>query len=272
MCRLSRRKSKLRRIGTILFSSLYVLNKRSFFSNNVLTHDRESFRSSYAGSPPWDIGKPQPAFQAAADKVVGSVLHAGCGTGEHALFFAAWGHPVTGFDFLEEPIAAARRKAAERSLVVKFLVKDALKLHVWTECFDNVLDSGLFHVFSDEDRIHYVRGLKTVLNPDGRLFLLCFSDATPGQKDRDGSRSPSCAMPLPMAGKSNPSSPCASKSAQSIEREPSPAKIRAAGSSSPAAWLKRLGPLYGGVLGGVALLISQLLLLKLPSVRWGAAS
>jgi SAM-dependent methyltransferase len=145
-----------------------------------LTHDSESFRSSYAGRPPWDIGKPQPAFQAAADKVVGSVLDAGCGTGEHALFFAAWGHPVTGFDFLEEPIAAARRKAAERSLVVKFLVKDALKLHVWTECFDNVLDSGLFHVFSDEDRIHYVRGLKTVLNPDGRLFLLCFSDATPG--------------------------------------------------------------------------------------------
>jgi Thiopurine S-methyltransferase (TPMT) len=43
-----------------------------------------------------------------------------------------------------------------------------------------VLDSGLFHVFSDADRIHYMRGLKTVLNPGGRLFLLCFSDATPG--------------------------------------------------------------------------------------------
>jgi len=42
---------------------------------------------------------------------------AGCGTGEHALFFAARGHAVTGFDFLEEPIAAARRKAAERSLI-----------------------------------------------------------------------------------------------------------------------------------------------------------
>jgi hypothetical protein len=42
-----------------------------------------------------------------------------------------------------------------------------------------VLDSGLFHVFSDEDRIRYVRGLKTVLDPGGRLFLLCFSDATP---------------------------------------------------------------------------------------------
>jgi len=37
-----------------------------FRDSYVLTHDRESFRSSYAGSPPWDIGKPQPAFQAAA--------------------------------------------------------------------------------------------------------------------------------------------------------------------------------------------------------------
>lgn len=145
-----------------------------------MTHDRESFRSSYAGSPPWDIGKPQPAFQAAADKVVGSVLDAGCGTGEHAMFFAARGHAVTGFDFLEEPITTARRKATERSLIVKFLVKDALNLHEWTERFDNVLDSGLFHVFSDADRSRYVRGLKTVLNPSGRLFLLCFSDATPG--------------------------------------------------------------------------------------------
>src|SRR5271166_117658 len=101
----------------------------------------------------------------------------------------------------------------------------------------------------------------------------CFVSATlpREQKDRDGSRSPSCAMPLPMAGKSNPLSPCASKSALSIDREPSPAKTRAAGSSSPAAWLKRLGLLYGGVLGGVALLIALLLLLKPSSVSWGAA-
>jgi len=63
------------------------------------------------------------------------------------MFFAARGHAVTGFDFVEEPIAAARRKAAQRSLIAKFLVKDALKLYEWTERFDNVLDSGLFHVF-----------------------------------------------------------------------------------------------------------------------------
>jgi len=108
------------------------------------------------------------------------------GTGEHAMFFAARGHAVTGFDFVEEPIAAARRKAAQRSLIAKFLVKDALKLYEWTERFDNVLDSGLFHVFSDADRIRYVRGLETVLDPGGSLFLLCFSDACPYRKCHPG--------------------------------------------------------------------------------------
>ena len=46
--------------------------------------------------------------------------------------------------------------------------------------FDNVIDSGLFHVFIDEDRRRYVEGLATVLKPGGRLFLLCFSDEEPG--------------------------------------------------------------------------------------------
>ena len=43
-----------------------------------------------------------------------------------------------------------------------------------------MIDSGLFHVFSDEDRQRYVEGLATVLKPGGRLFLMCFSDEEPG--------------------------------------------------------------------------------------------
>ena len=57
---------------------------------------------------------------------------------------------------------------------------DALALKDLPELFDNVIDSGLFHVFSDEDRLRYVEGLATVLKPEGRLFLLCFSDEEPG--------------------------------------------------------------------------------------------
>src|SRR5262249_27275301 len=104
----------------------------------------------------------------------------GCGTGENALFFASRGQKVTGIDFLEEPIQRARQKAEARGLSATFLVMDALALKDLPEVFDNVIDSGLFHVFSADHEERYVKGLRTVLKPGGRLFLLCFSDEEPG--------------------------------------------------------------------------------------------
>ena len=147
----------------------------SAFSNKVAVVE-----AMYAGQAPWDIGKPQKPFIDVADRITGTVLDAGCGTGDTALFLAGRGCKVTGIDFLEVPIQRAQRKAAERGVQATFLVKDALTLKDWTERFDNVIDSGLFHVFSDEDRLRYVEGLATVLKPGGRLFLMCFSDEEPG--------------------------------------------------------------------------------------------
>src|SRR5262245_54169731 len=151
-------------------------------SSSVVTNsiDRAAFENFYARPAPWDIGKPQPAFAAVADRVTSPVLDAGCGTGEHALFFAARGHRVTGIDFLEEPIQRARRKAADRGLAVEFLVKDAATLLDWGRRFATVIDCGLFHVFSDDDRRRYVQGLAQVVEPGGRLFLISFSDEEPG--------------------------------------------------------------------------------------------
>jgi SAM-dependent methyltransferase len=151
-------------------------------SNAVVNEsvDRATFENLYAGPAPWDIGKPQERFVAIADQVTSPVLDAGCGTGEHALFFAARGHRVVGIDFVPEAIKRAQRKAAERGLRVEFLVKDATKLGDWAEHFATVIDCGLFHVFSDDDRRRYVQGLSRVVKPGGRLFLMCFSDEEPG--------------------------------------------------------------------------------------------
>ena len=142
--------------------------------------DRGTFQSAYAGQAPWDIGRPQKAFLEVAGRIAGSVLDVGCGTGENALYFSARGCDVTGIDFLEEPISRATRKNGERELSATFVVKDALSLKDWPGRFDNAIDSGLFHVFSDKDRQRYVAGLAHVLKPGARLFLLCFSDAEPG--------------------------------------------------------------------------------------------
>jgi cyclopropane fatty-acyl-phospholipid synthase-like methyltransferase len=152
--------------------------------------DRTTFESIYAGQPPWEISRPQKALIDVADQITDSILDAGCGTGENALFFAGRGHKVTGIDFLAEPINRAKQKAAERNLTATFLVMDALAVNDLPEVFDSVIDSGLFHVFSDDDRRRYVEGLATVLKPGGRLFLLCFSDEEPGtQGPRRVSRS-----------------------------------------------------------------------------------
>jgi cyclopropane fatty-acyl-phospholipid synthase-like methyltransferase len=141
--------------------------------------NRTAFETMYARQAPWDIGKPQQPFIDMADQIAGSILDAGCGTGDTALFLAGRGLQVTGIDFLEEPIRRAKQKASEKGLSVTFLVKNALTLVAWTEQFDNVIDSGLFHVFSDEDRQKYITGLAAVLRPGGRLFLICWSDEEP---------------------------------------------------------------------------------------------
>jgi hypothetical protein len=59
-------------------------------------------------------------------------------------------------------------------------VKDATALDHWGERFASVIDCGLFHVFSDDDRHRYVRGLAHVVEPGGRVFLMSFSDEEPG--------------------------------------------------------------------------------------------
>jgi SAM-dependent methyltransferase len=140
------------------------------------------FDAFYATTPPWDIGRPQPAFLqlAASGAIVGRVLDVGCGTGEHALMAAELGLEVTGVDISRSAITRAETKARERGLTARFFVGDALALASLDEQFGTVLDCGLFHVFNDADRVRYVNALAAVVVPGGRYHLLCFSEHEPG--------------------------------------------------------------------------------------------
>jgi methyltransferase (TIGR00027 family) len=134
------------------------------------------------GTPAWDIGRAQPVVERLAEEgaFAGSVIDLGCGTGENALYLAARGFEVTGVDAAPTAIARAREKAAARGLSATFLVADALALPNLGQTFDVALDCGLFHVLSDVQRVEFERGLRAVLRPGARNFLLCFSDRQPG--------------------------------------------------------------------------------------------
>jgi 2-polyprenyl-3-methyl-5-hydroxy-6-metoxy-1,4-benzoquinol methylase len=142
----------------------------------------EDFDALYTGTPPWDIGRPQPAFAELADAGVlqGRVLDVGCGTGEHALMAAGLGLEAVGIDMAPGAIAIAERKARERRLAVRFKVADALNLASLGEQFDTVLDCGLFHIFEDDDRPLFVASLASVIPAGGHYYMLCFSDQQPG--------------------------------------------------------------------------------------------
>ena len=139
------------------------------------------FDSAYRGTPPWDIGRPQKEFVELVRRgeITGSVLDIGCGTGEHALFFAGEGYEVWGIDSAPMAIQKAGEKAAGRGLQVHFLVLNALVLSTLNRKFDTATDSGLFHTLSDEDRPVFVENLTAILSPAGKYFMLCFSELEP---------------------------------------------------------------------------------------------
>src|SRR6266508_6335565 len=97
----------------------------------------EDFDALYAGTPPWDIGRPQPAFLALADAgaIQGRVLDVGCGTGEHVLMCAGLGLDATGVDLAAAALRSAEEKARERGRTARFLHHDARELAELGESF-----------------------------------------------------------------------------------------------------------------------------------------
>jgi SAM-dependent methyltransferase len=164
-----------------------VLRKKDPFGGRQPTsHERMTGRpwdaSYHDGPAPWDVGHPQPAVTrlVAARAFTGTVLDAGCGTGENTLHIASAGLPVLGVDVAETALAMARAKADDRGIKAEFEAADAFQLHRLHRTFDTVLDCGLFHTCDAEERARYVASLASVTEPGGTLYVLCLSDQGPG--------------------------------------------------------------------------------------------
>jgi len=112
----------------------------------------------------------------------GPVLDVGCGAGANAVALARLGIPVVAIDLVPEAVQLARNRADAAGVAVEWLVGNALDLpeRVQGRRFPGLLDSGVFHVFGDDDRRYYVHALHAVAGPGARLDVIVFSDREGG--------------------------------------------------------------------------------------------
>ncbi|MEJ2271647.1 MAG: class I SAM-dependent methyltransferase [Candidatus Bathyarchaeota archaeon] len=74
-------------------------------------------------------------------------------------------------------------KAAKQKIKIDFRVGDALKLDQYFDqnYFNAIVDSGLFHILSDDERPIFAKQIERILANGGKYFMLCFSDKESGK-------------------------------------------------------------------------------------------
>ena len=136
-------------------------------------------------TPPWDTKAPKEnviAWQEGG-RVHGEVLDIGCGLGDNAIYLAKSGHNVTGLDISPTALMTAERRAKDAGVNVKFAVTDSTKLEGYTDAFDTIVDSGMFHCLDDDGKRSYAAAAHRATRPGATLLISCFSDANPTDEE-----------------------------------------------------------------------------------------
>lgn len=141
------------------------------------------FHAAYRSKPAmWRTGAPQTAVLEGLSRgwfSSGRLLDAGCGSGENTVEIAR-SRPdlqLAGWDLVPEAIALARLKSrlARVEDRIEFKVFD-LRLATDGTTFDDVLDAGVLHLFSDADRSEYLDVVRSLVSPGGWFTTIVFRD------------------------------------------------------------------------------------------------
>jgi SAM-dependent methyltransferase len=150
------------------------------------------YRFAYAtGFKPWEDVDDAYAAQvssllareeAGQQQPFGWALDLGCGTGRWSIDLARRGWDVVGIDLVPKAVRAARERAQEADVEVRFIEGDVTNLLAagLPSGVRLVLDMECFNHLSDEQRTAYGDGVNAVAGPDASLLLLVWQRARRG--------------------------------------------------------------------------------------------
>lgn len=132
-------------------------------------------------TPPWDTKAPKETVVNwhKQNLIHGDVLDIGCGLGDNAVYLAQHGFTVTALDISPTALITAERRAHDGGVTIAFAAADATKLDGYTDAFDTVIDSGMFHCLNLADKRSYTSAAHRATRAGATLLLSCFCEANP---------------------------------------------------------------------------------------------
>lgn len=127
---------------------------------------------------PWELGKPRTVLVELVDSrrvMPCKALDLCCGAGTNPVYLAKQGFDVTALDISDEAVEYARGKAGQAEVDIDLIVGDFVNLPLRKREFGFVFDFGCFHHVEVDNRIGFIKGVHSVLEPEGTYLLVCFS-------------------------------------------------------------------------------------------------